>query len=320
MQSRHTLELPVVREDEDNICLPLVISVVSRYWGEEIPLDEAKEIARAYPRAKGTIMMEGIELAEKHGLKSFIYKGSLQDLKKRIDQGMPPIVILPGIRETVQHATVVSGYDDTTCRVLTYFPEPDKMGAIEYKQFGEIWAQDDSVTMMLVPTDLAKYMENDRLTFAGSNRSCFVAEKLQMQGKRDEALSVLLQARDGEPKNPRVWSMLGSLYNDMNTGESMQCYEQAVTLNPKYYLAYRGLGNYCLKRKDFAAAERHYSKAIEINPYRFGPVYKNRAVARLEAGDRNGAVADLVKYLEQCPAAADRTAIEQTLAELGTKK
>lgn len=86
----HVLELPIVSEDEDNICLPLVISVVSRYWNEEIPLNEAKEIARMYPNVRGTIMMEGIELAEKHGFRSYTYRGSLQDLQKRIDQGFPP--------------------------------------------------------------------------------------------------------------------------------------------------------------------------------------------------------------------------------------
>ena len=128
----HILELPIVNEKEDNICLPLVINVISRYWNEEIPISEAREIAKIYPNIRGTIMMEGIELAEKHDLKCYIYHGSLQDLQKRIDQGLPPIVILPGIQETVQHAMVISGYDDSTNRVITYFPEPDKIGSITY--------------------------------------------------------------------------------------------------------------------------------------------------------------------------------------------
>ncbi|MGH9921426.1 MAG: tetratricopeptide repeat protein [Nitrososphaerales archaeon] len=316
MESRHTLELPLVREDEDNICLPLVISVVSRYWGEEIPISEAKEIAKMYPKMKGTIMTEGIELAEKHGFKSFIYQGSLQDLKKRIDQGLPPIVILPGIQETVQHATVISGYDDSTNRVLTYFPEPDKIGAITYRQFNESWKQDDNITMMLVPSDMAKYVENDELTFAKSNRVCFVAEKLQAQGKRVEAISMLVKSRDEEPENPRTWNLLGSLYNEIGSEEAVKCYEQAIKLNPKYYLAHRGLGNYCLKKKDYSMAEKYYSKAIEINPLRFGPIYKNRAVARLELGNKEGAAGDFAQYLNQCPNAADRANVEETINQL----
>jgi len=310
------LELPLVREDEDNICLPLVISVVSRYWGEEIPINEAKEIANMYPKIKGTIMIEGIELAEKHGFRSFIYRGSLQDLKKRIDQGLPPIVILPGIQETVQHATVISGYDDSTNRVLTYFPEPEKIGAITYKQFNELWRQDDNVTMMLVPDDMAKYVKNDSLIFTKSNRPCFVAEKLQMQGKHKEAVSILLKAKDDEPENPRVWNLLGSLYNELGSEEAVGCYEQAIKLNAMYYLAYRGLGNYYLKKKDYSTAEKYYSKAIEINPNRFGPIYKNRAVARLEIGNKQGAASDFAQYLDQCPSVADRANVEEMIRQL----
>lgn len=310
------LELPLVREDEDNICLPLVISVVSRYWGEEILISEAKEIAKMYPKIKGTIMIEGIELAEKHGFRSFIYRGSLEDLKKRIDQGLPAIVILPGIQETVQHATVISGYDDSTNRVLTYFPEPEKIGAITYKQFNELWRQDDNVTMMLVPNDMAKYVENDVLIFTKSNRICFVAEKFQMQGKREEALSTLLKAKDEEPENPRVWNLLGSLYNELGSEEAVRCYEQSIKLNSKYYLAYRGLGNYYLKMKDYSMAEKYYSKAIEINPYRFGPIYKNRAIARLDLGNKQGAKSDFEQYLNQCPNATDRANVGDMIKQL----
>jgi tetratricopeptide (TPR) repeat protein len=289
---------------------------VSRYWGEEILLNEAREIAKLYPKMKGTIMIEGIELAEKHGFKSFIYKGSLQDLKKRIDQGLPPIVILPGIQETVQHATVISGYDDSTNRVLTYFPEPDKIGAITYKQFNELWKQDDNIIMMLVPNDMAKYVENDELTFTSSNRLCFVAEKLQAQGKREEAISMLAKTRDEEPENPRIWNLLGSLYNEIGSDEAVRCYEEAIKLNPKYYLAHRGLGNYYLKNKDYSTAEKSYSKAIEINPYRFGPIYKNRAVARLELGNKQRAAEDFAQYLNQCPNAADRANVEEMINQL----
>jgi tetratricopeptide (TPR) repeat protein len=289
---------------------------VCRYWGEEIPVNEAKEIAKVYPKMKGTVMIEGIELAERHGFKSFIYQGTLQDLKKLIDQGLPPIVILPGIQETAQYATVISGYDDSTNRVLTYFPEPDKIGAITYKQFNESWKQDDNVIIMLVPNDMAKYIENDKLMFAISNRHCFVAEKLQAQGKREEAISMLVTSRDEEPENPRTWNLLGSLYNEIGSEEAVKCYEQAINLNPKYYLAHRGLGNYYLKKKDYSMAEKCYSNALGINPLRFGPIYKNRAVARLELGNKQGAADDFTQYLNHCPNATDRVNVEEMINQL----
>lgn len=312
------LELPIVSEDQDNICLPLVISVVSRYWNEDIPISEAKEIAKMYPNVRGSIMMEGIELAEKHGFKSYIYRGSLRDLQKRIDQGFPPIVILPGIQETVQHATVISGYDDSTNRVITYFPEPDKIGAITFKQFNELWKQDDNITMLLIPEDMSKVVEKDAFMFTRSNRLCFIAEKFHLQGKYDEAVSTLLEAKELEPENPRVWSQLGTLYNEKNNDEAVECYLQAIRLNPKYYLAYRGLGNYYLKKRDYTNAEKYYSQAIAINGLRFGPIYKNRAVARLELNDKKGAADDLGMYLEQCPNAPDRSNVQKMIKELAS--
>ncbi len=55
----------------------------------------------------------------------------------------------------------------------------------------------------------------------------------------------------------------------------------------------------------------YYSKAIEINPFRFGPVYKNRAIARMQLDNNQGAKQDLVKYLEQTPAADDQKSIQK---------
>jgi tetratricopeptide (TPR) repeat protein len=269
-----------------------------------------------YPKVRGSIMMEGIELAEKHGFKSYIYHGSLQDLQKRIDQGLPPIVILPGIRETVQHASIISGYDESTNRVLTYFPEPDKIGAITYKQFNELWRQDDNLTMLIVPDDMRKVVEKDELTFTQSNRLSFIAEKLHLQGKYEEAVSTLLKAKDTEPKNPRVWSQLGTLYNERNNDEAVKCYQQAIKLNSNFYLAYRGLGNYYLKRKEYANAEKYYSQAIAINDFRFGPIYKNRAIARLELNDKKGAASDFSVYLEQCPNAPDNGNVRDVIKQL----
>ena len=316
--SDHLLELPAVSEEEENICLPLVISVISRYWNEEIPISEAKEIAKIYPKIRGTIMMEGIELAEKHGLRSYIYHGSLQDLQKRIDQGLPPIVILPGIRETVQHAMVISGYDNSTNRVLTYFPEPDKMGAIKYNQFNQLWKQDDNVTMIIVPTDISEVVEKDKLSFTQSNRFCFIAEKLHLQGNYEKALATLLLAKNTEPRNPRIWSQIGALYNERNNEEAEVCYREAIKLNSSFYLAFRGLGNYYLKKKDFARAEEYYSKAITINQFRFGPIYKNRAIVRMELGNKEGAATDFKIYLDQCKNVPDKKSVKEMIKQLST--
>ena len=314
--SRHTLTLPLVNPDDENICLPLVINVISKYWGEEISLVDAEQIAKKYSGIKGSIMIEGIELAEKQGLKGYVYRGSVEDLKRKIDQGIPSIVILPGIHETVQHANIICGYDPDEGRILSYIPQPDTVGAIPETQFQRDWEQDDMISIVLIPEDMKQIIEKQNPKFKDSNRICLEVEKLRHLRKVPEALERLSSAVKIDDDNAQAWCIKGSILNEQNSQEAISCYEKCIKSNPIYYLAFRGLGNFYLKNKDFSQAEAYYSKAIGINPIRFGPIYKNRALVRLQLGDDGGCKSDLVKYLDQTPNASDRRAIEEALIQL----
>jgi tetratricopeptide (TPR) repeat protein len=309
-QPDNYITLPLIREEQENICFPLVINVVSQYWGEEIPLTEAIEMAKKYPRIRGSIMMEGIELAERHGFMAYIYKGSMKDLKKRIAQGIPPIVILPGIRETVQHATIVSGYNSEEHRILTYIPEPDTMGAIPERKFEQDWDQEDMITLILIPKDMKDIFKSENLKFNDSNRLCFEAEKT------NNAIEKLRNAITLNDDNPQAWCLLGGIYNELNLDDAVNCYQKTIKLNPNYYLAYRGLGNYYLKKKQYSFADTYYTKAIDINAYRFAPIYKNRAIARLQLNNNSYAKEDLLKYIEQVPNAPDKKNIEDAIRQI----
>jgi hypothetical protein len=307
-QPEHFISLPLVSKNEDRADLPLVVNVVIKYWGEEI----SSNISGA-ASDKGGAMIHGIELAERLGFESHIYKSSMKDLKKRIDQGIPPIVIIPGIQTTVQHAMVVAGYNTEERRILSYVPEPETVGAIPESKFEQDWEQDDMIAIIIIPSDMKDLLKNENLKFAKSNRICFQAEGLRQHGKVKEAIESLQKAIEIDSDNAQAWSLLGGIYNEANSDKAVNCYENAIKFNPKYYLAYRGLGNYHLKKKDYSLAEAYYSKAIEINPFRFGPIYKNRAIARIQLGDNQVAKEDLVKYLEQTPAAEDRKSIQEAL-------
>lgn len=309
-QPEHFLSLPLVSKNEESASLPLVINVVAKYWGENIaPQATAAE-------TKGAAMIDGIMLAESRGFASYIYKGSTKDLKKRIDQGIPPIVIMPGIQGTVQHAMVISGYNSEERRMLTYVPEPDTVGAIPEGKFEQDWEQDDMTVIIIVPSDMKDLLKNESLKFAKSNRICFEAEGLRQRGRINDAIEKLQKATEIDIDNAQAWCLLAGMYNETNSEQAVPCYERAIRLNPKYYLAYRGLGNYYLKKKDYSLAEAYYSKAIGINPVRFGPIYKNRAIARIQLANNQGAKEDLVKYLEQTPAAEDKESIKQAIAQL----
>ncbi|MFZ0328448.1 MAG: C39 family peptidase [Nitrososphaeraceae archaeon] len=310
------IHLPLVGKETEHVCLPLVVNVISKYWGEEINPDEADIRAKKYEGVRGTMMIEGIELAENHGLISYIYKGSLKDLKKRIDQGIPSIVIMPGIQETIQHASIVCGYSKDERRIFTYVPEPDTIGAIPETLFESDWEQEDMTTIVIVPKDIGEILEKENLKFRNSNRVCFEVEKLKYQLSINDVIQKLKLALSKENDNPQAWYILGSLYNESNLSECISCYEQTISLNAKYYLAHRGLGNYFLKNKDFLKAEDHYTKAIDISSKRYAPIYKNRAVARTEIGKNKEAKQDLTEYLTQLPNAHDRASVEEAIRQI----
>jgi hypothetical protein len=75
----HQLLLPLV--DEENICLPLPINVVSKYWNITLPMSEAIESSKQYANPNGSILIEGIESAERHGLKCKFIHSSFSELK-----------------------------------------------------------------------------------------------------------------------------------------------------------------------------------------------------------------------------------------------
>ena len=315
-KSPHTLILPTADKSEDNLCMPLAINVVLKYWGEEPMIEEALERSKQYLAVSGSIIIEGIEIAESHGYRGYIYKGNVPDLRKRIDEGIPVIVIMPGIQQTVQHAMIVIGYSLEEGRIFTYVPEPDSEGAIPEDTFLDHWNQDGFVSIMLIPTELCDRINEAELELRKSYRLCFEAEKSIQKRDFDDAIAILNNAIASDETNSLAWSLLGSIYNDLDSDKAIRYFQKSIDLNPRFYLSYRGIGNYYMKRRNYTQAEKHYSKAINLHGYRFGPIYKNRAIAEINLEDNNAAKEDLLKYLDQCPTAGDRKQVESLLRQI----
>ena len=236
LDSEHKLILPLLDNKKDHVCLPLAINVILSYWGEYNLDGEAEERSRKYKDIKGPIFIEGIEIAETRGFLVKIFKSNLQVLKKKIDQGIPSIVIMPGLMETIQHATVVTGYDPKEDRIITYVPEPDTVGSIPEKKFLELWEQDGSLAITIIPNDL-KINEEDNTNKDPTYKMCFEAERLLYIGRITEAIEKLRKAIDTNKSNELALDMLGSIYNEMKSDEAKDYFEASLKLNPKFYLA-----------------------------------------------------------------------------------
>jgi len=318
-QENHELLLPLI--DEENICLPLPINVVSKYWNIELPMAEAIETAKKYSGFDGSILIEGIESAERHGLACKIVHSSLSELKKIIDSGIPPIVILPGIPEITQHASVITGYNNEEKTILHYIQKGNQKGeqqegAIPQDIFDKEWSEEGRLLIMLAPSDILSSINLENDSGNKSNRLCFVFERLNILKNSIEASDSLKQALELYPNNSTALHLLGGMLNEQNSSECIQFYEKCLEINNKSYLTYNGLGNFHLKINQFEKAENYYTKAIEIDPKRSAKIYKNRAYLREKLSKNSGAKEDLKSYLKYSPRASDRGIIEQAIREL----
>ena len=318
-EQEHQLLLPLV--EDENICLPLPINVVSRYWNIELPMAEAVESAKKYSDFNGSIMIEGIELAERHGLSSKIVHSSLTELKKIIDAGIPPIVILPGIPEITQHASVITGYNEEEKTILHYIQKGNQEGeqqegAIPQDVFDREWSEEGRLLIIMAPSDTLSGIVPENNSQDKSNRLCFNSEKLNILKNTNEAIIALKQAIELDSNNSTALHLYASMLNQQNSLDCVSFYERSLKINNKSYLTFNGLGNFYLKTNQFEKAENSYSKAIEINPKRSAKIYKNRAYLLEKQNKNSDAKEDLKSYLKYFPKAPDRGIIEQAIREI----
>ena len=315
----HQLLLPLV--EDENICLPLPINVVSRYWNVELPMAEAIDSAKKYSDFNGSIIIEGIELAERHGLSCKIVHSSLNELKKIIDSGIPPIVILPGIPEITQHASIITGYNEDEKTILHYIQKGNQEGeqqegAIPQDIFDREWSEEGRLLIIIAPSDTLSNITLENNSQDKSNRLCFNSEKQNILKNSIEALQLLKESIELDSSNSTALHLYGTMLNQQNSTECVLFYEKSLKINSRSYLTLNGLGNFYLKTNQFEKAENSYSKAIEINPKRSAKIYKNRAYLREKLNKNLDAKEDLKSYLKYFPKAPDRGIIEQAIREI----
>lgn len=318
-EENHELLLPLVQEE--NICLPLPINVVSKYWNIDLPMAEAAETSKQYSGFNGSVLIEGIESAERHGLSCKILRSSLQELKKIIDTGIPPIVILPGIPEITQHASVIAGFNEEEKTIFHYVQQgttegEQQEGVIPQDVFDKEWSEEGRMLIVLAPNDVISSVSFENENSNQSNRLCFDSERNMILKNQEEALSLLKKAIELDSKNSNAFYQLAALLNEQNSSECVIYYEECLKINNRSYLSFNGLGNFHLKTNQFEKATDFYSKAIEIDSKRSAKIYKNRAYLYDKLGKSADAKTDLQNYLKYFPKAPDRGIIEQTIREL----
>jgi len=130
-------------------CGPASLAGVLEYWGHQASPEEiATEI---YSKsAKGTLNIDMVFYAEKRGLKARQYRGSLEDMKSKIDAGTPLIVLVDEGFFVYQknHFMVVIGYQEEGLLVNS---GREQHKFIPIKDFLRSWERTKSWTLLITP-------------------------------------------------------------------------------------------------------------------------------------------------------------------------
>lgn len=92
-----------------------------------------------------------------------------------------------------------------------------------------------------------------------------------IQGRVPQAVEYLKKAVEVDPKSHSSWYALGQMYVTMDDARAKECFEKAVALNPKDDRYEQELGYVCHGMKQYAEAEKHYRRAIKLNPQNMTP-------------------------------------------------
>jgi tetratricopeptide (TPR) repeat protein len=112
-----------------------------------------------------------------------------------------------------------------------------------------------------------------------------------------EAINLLNQAIELEPKNPEIYTLLGDAYLEQNDGNTaILNYEKALDIDKKFTKAILREGKLYSRAKNYNLALDYYNRAILIDST-FAPAFRERAELRFRAGQSERAAADYQKYL-----------------------
>ncbi len=90
---------------------------------------------------------------------------------------------------------------------------------------------------------------------------------------------------DVSEKEKDLFEKAKKLYFEGNYGESIECYDKAIEINPEYSSAWNNKGNALDEQGKLERAIECYDKAIEINP-EFDIAKNNRRIVLGELNEK----------------------------------
>lgn len=150
------LDVPFVAQ-EKNACGAASISMLMDYWAraqQKPDRTDAAAIQRELfsEKAKGIFASDLQRYIERHGFRTFVFRGDWDDLQQHLAKGRPLIVALGDAgRSAPLHYVVVTGIDSSRRLVFVNDPAQRKAAAADWHDFERDWAVTDRWTLLAVP-------------------------------------------------------------------------------------------------------------------------------------------------------------------------
>ncbi len=196
-------------------------------------------------------------------------------------------VILNGI---LAYFPIIENYDDTD---ISYETKGFELGYINFSHFFSIGTS--SVLRYAARANISeeKYFVREIVDSEILNYSLQIYDQLcknSGQSAHTHGAHVHAQTPNGfttvedEDKNAVISNNLGVYYFSIGQFEnSVQSYEKAIALNPRYIEAYNNLGNACVALSNYEGALSCYDRSIALDPG-YVEAYWNKALALLQLG------------------------------------
>lgn len=147
--------VPFFPQDE-YMCGPAALASVIGYWGRGEGMEKvAKEVYEE--KLKGTLPLDLFLYAKEKGFDAVYYKGSLADLKEKLDGGFPLILFLNLGYEMypVGHYIVAVGYSDGSKAVMAH-SGMNKEEVFTYDRLLNAWGKTGFSTLLVTPKEASR--------------------------------------------------------------------------------------------------------------------------------------------------------------------
>lgn len=236
-------------------CAAASLSMILSYYGTHIDQDEVYAAIRSdyagaqsldilhYPRSLGQY-------------KTYGYVGTLEDLKSRIDQGIPMMVFLTPFG--YGHVVVVIGYDETRHQIIMHDPTVANHQAVPYDEFLQEWRQSGNECAMVVPFDREITLSEHPLATYEAVETKWQGDKAMGELQYDKALSLYQNAlqKYSSYEGALEGAMLVHLAKD-EFAQAEVILDTLLTLNPTSI-------DLILKRASLLLSQYDYDKVLQL--------------------------------------------------------